>query len=62
MKISVDEDGEILLEEVFNGVHLRTPDGISIGIVMRDGTLEYHLYGTTVWYRIDPLTGIAERL
>ena len=62
MKISVDEAGDILLEDVFSGIHLRTPDNVSLGIAMRDGTFEYHVQGTGTWYRINPLTGVAERL
>lgn len=48
MKISVDEDGCFLLEEVFSGVGLKTRDGEYMGICMRDTGFEFNYQGT--WY------------
>jgi len=48
MKISVDENNDILLEEVYNGVGLKTRDGETMGICMRDSGFEFIYQGT--WY------------
>lgn len=43
MKIRADQEGNLVLEEVYNGVLLRTDEGDSIGVCMRDGTFEITL-------------------
>jgi hypothetical protein len=48
MKISVDEDKSLLLEEVFSGVGLKTQDGEYMGICMRDSGFEFNYNGK--WY------------
>ena len=48
MKISVDSDRTILLEDVYSGVGLKTPAGEFMGICMRDGGFEFNYGG--VWY------------
>ena len=48
MKVSVDKDRGILLEEVFNGVGLKTNHGEFMGICMRDTGFEFNYQGT--WY------------
>lgn len=48
MKISVGSDRSILLEEVYNGVGLKTRDGEYMGICMRDSGFEFRYNGT--WY------------
>ena len=58
MKISVDEDGELVLEEVFSGVGLKTSGGDKFGICMRDTGFEFRYAG--VWYeakngKVNPL-------
>lgn len=45
MKISVDEDSNILLEEVFSGIGLKTADGETMGICMRDSGFEFNYNG-----------------
>ena len=64
MKISVDEDRTIVLEEVFNGVKLKTEEGNAIGVCMRDDTLEINVIpkGSTKhnWWRINMQKGIIE--
>jgi len=45
MKISVDSDRGILLEEVFSGVGLKTRDGEFMGICMRDSGFEFSYEG-----------------
>ncbi len=41
MKISVDEERNLLLEEVFNSVVLKTADGEEMAICMRDSGFEF---------------------
>ena len=48
MKISVNELYEMVLEEVYGGVHLQTEDGKKFSICMRDNGLEF-VYGGA-WY------------
>jgi len=39
MKLTTNEQGVIQLEEVFNGIILKTKDGEEMTICMRDGVL-----------------------
>jgi len=48
MKISVDKNSSILLEEVFNCILLKTTDGEDFSICMRDSGFEFKYEG--VWY------------
>ncbi len=48
MKLSVGENREILLEEVYSGVLLKTRDGETMGICMRDTGFEFSYQN--VWY------------
>jgi hypothetical protein len=48
MEVTVNEHGSIQLEEVFNGVTLKTPDGEIMGICMRDSGFEFNYQGE--WY------------
>lgn len=50
MKITVNEFKQIQLEEVFNSISLKTPDGEELGVAMRDGGFELY-YGDTA-YRV----------
>lgn len=45
MKVSVDENRNILLEEIFTGVILKTRDGEQLGICMRDSGFEFTYQG-----------------
>jgi len=45
MKISVGEKNNILLEEVFNSINLKTPDGEEMWICMRDSGFEFKYNG-----------------
>ena len=40
MKISPDQDGTLILEEVYNGLEMRTNEGNKLGVCMRDDTFE----------------------
>ena len=48
MKISVDKNRNIVLEEVFSGIGLKTRDGEFMGICMRDSGFEINYGGK--WY------------
>jgi len=48
MKIGTTDNGEILLTEVYSGVLLRTDDGETMGICMRDSGFEFNYNGD--WY------------
>jgi hypothetical protein len=48
MKIGTTDKGEILLTEVYSGVLLRTNDGETMGICMRDSGFEFNYNGE--WY------------
>ena len=53
MKLSVNEDYSICLEEVFNGIELKAASGESIGICMRDDGFELRIGDNCVtWYSI----------
>ena len=58
MKIQVDEDGELLLTEVFSGVGFKTKDGESFGICMRDSGFEFNYMGT--WY--EAKNGVVKKM
>ncbi len=45
MKISVEPDYSILLEEVYNGVKFKTKYGETMGICMRDSGFEFTYQG-----------------
>ncbi|OPY16255.1 MAG: hypothetical protein A4E69_00275 [Syntrophus sp. PtaB.Bin138] len=48
MRISVDQERNIVLEEVFSGVLLKSDDGDKLGICMRDSGFEFSYGG--IWY------------
>ena len=54
MKIEVDENRDILLKEVFNGVGLETRDKEFFGICMRDTGFEctYKADGRTIHFEM----------
>lgn len=62
MKMNVDEDGDIILTEVYSGIGLKTNDGEFMGICMRDSGFEFNYEGT--WFEakqgvirhLDPLS------
>ena len=49
MKISVGENSEIVLEEVFNPITLISGDGETFSICMRDSGFEFTYDGKTEW-------------
>ena len=42
MKISTDEHGDILLEEVYSGIGMKTKEGEFLGVCMRDTGFEFN--------------------
>lgn len=48
MKIDVNEDGSLLLTEVFNTVNLKTASGEELSICMRDDGFEFKYQDA--WY------------
>jgi hypothetical protein len=67
MKIDISEHKNIRLQEVFNPIELRLPNGRSVYVQMRDGELEIGVQDTSVkmrdgkrgfvWYRTDTQNG-----
>ncbi len=48
MKITIDEHNEFLLENVYTGIGLKSDDGETFNIVMRDTGFEFKYQGK--WY------------
>lgn len=48
MKIETDENGNIIIKEIYSGIGLETSDGETMGICMRDSGFEFNYNGT--WY------------
>ena len=48
MKISVDDNNSLLLEEVYNGITLKSSSGEKFSICMRDTGFEFNYNGK--WY------------
>lgn len=57
MKVSANQEGTIVLKEVFNSIILETAEGNQLAICMRDDTFEMKLVGTENWHRVDVKTG-----
>lgn len=56
MKIETDENGELVIKEVFSGAFIETAEGNRIGFCMRDDTIEFNVLpksGGSRWFRID---------
>lgn len=47
MKVEVNENGTIQLEEVFNGIVIKTNDGVKFHICQRDYGIEVTCNGVT---------------
>jgi len=60
MRISVNENRDIVLEEVFNSVIFKTAEGNQFAICMRDDTIEMKIVGSDKWYRANMQTGEIE--
>lgn len=66
MKVDIDQHQNLRLQEIFSGVILETANGNSIGICMRDDTLEINVLprgeNTNNWWRVNMDTGQISRL
>lgn len=49
MKIEVDEERNIILKDVYNGVGFISPNGETLNVCMRDGGYEFSYQGA--WFR-----------
>ncbi len=66
MKIETDENGELVLKEVYSGVFMETSDRNRIGVCMRDDTFEINVIPKGAigrnWYRVNMQTGTIEKM
>lgn len=57
MKVKVDEQGDLVLSELFNGAVIETSNGNAIGICLRDDTVEINIlpvgYTKHSWWRVN---------
>lgn len=61
MKITVNEDRLIQIEECFTGICLKSVDGELFHITMRDGAFEF-VYGDDWYYAKDGVIGKFRKL
>lgn len=67
MKISISEDGELVISQVFCGAYLETSEGNRIGFCMRDDTIELSVWpkgyeGPPIWHRVNMQTKKVESM
>jgi hypothetical protein len=66
MKITTDEDGTLVIGEVFSGAYIETAEGNRIGFCLRDDTIEFNILpkGTDVsqWHRVNMQTLEVEKM
>lgn len=66
MKIDTDQYNNIRLKEVFSGILLETEEGNSIGVCMRDDTLEINICPNGEngdnWWRVNMQAGTIEKM
>lgn len=66
MKITTDEDGAIVIGEVFSGAYIETAEGNRIGFCLRDDTIEFNVLpkGTdgSQWHRVNMQTLEVEKM
>ena len=62
MKVDVDEQGNIVLKEIYNSVILETEEGNQFAICMRDDTVEMTVVGSQQWYKANMQEGHIEEL
>jgi len=57
MKTDADEDGNLVLKEIYNSAILETKGGNKLAICMRDNTIEMSVPGSDKWFRVEMETG-----
>lgn len=62
MKIEVNEHGQFVLKEVYNTLLLKTEEGNTFGICMRDDTVEMSIAGSDKWFKANMDTGNIEEM
>ena len=66
MKIEVDEDRDMVLKEVYNGLYIETSEGNRIGFCMRDDTVEFNVIpadsAKSQWFRVNMQTLEVENM
>ncbi len=68
VKIRVDEDGHLVLGEVFSGAFIETSEGNRIGFCLRDDTIEFNVLPKESdekdcrWYRVNMQTREVEKM
>ncbi len=66
MKITVDEDGAMVIGEVFSGAYIETSEGNRIGFCLRDDTIEFNVMPKDSeekdcrWFRVNMQTREVE--
>jgi hypothetical protein len=64
MKIDIDQNNDLRLKEVYNGILMETSEGNRIGICMRDDTFEINICSdddTQNWWRVNFKDGCIEK-
>jgi hypothetical protein len=62
MKIDVNEQCQLVLKEVYNTILLKTEEGNTFAICMRDDTVEMTVAGSDKHYRANMDTGNIEEM
>jgi hypothetical protein len=67
MKVSVDEDGALVIGEVFSGAYIETAEGNRIGFCLRDDTIEFNVMPkdsaeSCRWFRVNMQTREVEEM
>ena len=62
MKVTTDENGDIVLKEIYSGVFLETSEGNRIAVCMRDDSFEINVLPKgsegSQWHHVDMETGL----
>ncbi len=61
MKITAEEDGTLVIGEVFSGAYIETSEGNRIGFCLRDDTIEFNVLPKDSkeecrWFRVNMQT------
>lgn len=66
MKIELDDQGNIVILEVYSGLMMQTSEGNRLGICMRDDTFEINVMPKGsfdhCWHRVNMQTGKIESM
>ena len=67
MKITAEEDGTLVIGEVFSGAYIETSEGNRIGFCLRDDTIEFNVLPKDSkeecrWFRVNMQTREVEKM